>query len=612
MNINDLASKIEKWSQSYYDGKPEVSDSVFDFYFNKFKELDPSHELISKVSSGYVTNYSPLEKKKHEFFCGSLGKIKKGGAGEWANKDYLVCTPKMDGGSVVVYYKEGKLEKVLSRGDGEIGLDITYNLLNSNSFPLEVPVLGSFAARGELVLSYEDAAELEASHPRNKAIGLSQSIYSDSNDLCKLKIIFYDAPITTNLDYVSRLNLLSEYGFSVVDYKIFDSLHKVEEEYTDQSKTRIAFRGMTYPIDGLVFVDSNSESIAYKFENATVETTVEEIQWSLSKTGRYVPVLIVDPVNVSGATISRVTANNYEWLLSWKAGVGSRILITRSNEIIPMLVDVIDGSTEYNHPVNCEVCDDPLTHEGVDLKCLNDKCPAKEDQAIFNLLETYKSTGLGWVTICNVIDKFSLTSFGAVKLWINTVSQEDLSQYFGPATTELLFTLVTTLRTHPTTFVDVLYSSSIPTIGWATIDNIRNNVSLNQFIDTVKNLNVNAFDEDPWAKCYPSYKQHMYLKRYVQRLYDICEVFDWKIHDVSRTNYLPPVTLRYSLTGSLSKSRDEIITEFRSYGFEFTSVEKADVFIANKESSSSKYTKAKSQSLPILSEKEFRETYVCI
>lgn len=606
MNTTELTDLLTRWSQNYYDGNPEVDDATFDYHLELLRKIDPNNQIITKTAHGYSPVSIHLQKCAHTFVCGSLEKIKETDGITWTNESFIV-TPKFDGGSVVAYYKAGKIDKILSRGNGYIGLDITRNVIHCVPMTIQDHTITS--VRGELLVSYEYAKETGASHPRNKAVGLSQSINSTQEELNELKIVFYDLPeyIGSPFDILNKLNTN---GFVIPFFKEFSNWSKFKEFAAQYNKTEIKIPGFDgiYPIDGLVLSLPNKKSVAYKFTNEIAESTVLDISWQLSRTGRYVPVLDIEPTELSGATISRVTANNYEWLIDSGAGIGSTIDIIRSNEIIPTLVGVKFSTDNFNTPLACEICGGPLTRVNKDLMCQNVQCGGKTHATINGILSYYAPDGIGSTIINKIIDIFELNTINDLKNWTNEITEDELNEFFGVVTAKNISLIANAIKNHKSTISDVLLVANIPSVNSSTIERMANEITSEEFITAVKG-NKELIRSEKWMKCYPSYLQPKNLELLWFRLFEICELFDWSISDKQKVE-TKTIQLKYALTGALSKTRDEIVKEFNQYGYKFVDVKVADVLIAPGISSSAKYKTAVKRDIPILTEEQFRINYI--
>ena len=604
MNPTELEIKLTRWSQLYYDGNPEVSDAVFDFYLEKLRELDPNNGLLIKAGHGYTPKTSHLTKVKHTFFCGSLSKIKDCDSGVWSNEPFII-TPKFDGGSVVAYYQNGILNNILSRGNGDVGLDITRNVIHAT--PTQINNKNITSVRGELIVSYGSALKLGASHPRNKAIGLSQSINVNEDELKELHVVWYDLPEFSGTKS-EIMETLKEEGFIVPEYQICTSWNsfKTFADHCDKTSVIISNLSGVFPMDGLVLTKlDNSESIAYKFANEIAESTVNDITWQLSKTGRYVPVLNVEPVFLSGANISRVTANNWDWLTQWKAGIGSKINIIRSNEIIPTLVGVIDESTNYNMPTNCEICNTELKIHGKDLICDNQDCEAKNRATIRKILNHFKPDGIGNIIIDNIIDAYELITINDIDSWAFSINLTELNNDFGIITSNKIKLMADNICNKVVTFFDIFEMANIPTVSSSTIENLTKYISNEEFVEIFETANKSTIRSNKWMDCFPTYKQPDNIELYFDRLVTLYAMFKDRIVAIKQKNQSTKIT--YALTGALSKPRNEIVKEFAEYGCKFVDVKQADVLVAPGPSSSAKYKLAISRGISIMTEAEFRK-----
>ncbi len=426
-------------------------------------------------------------------------------------------------------------------------------------------------------------------------------------ELQELHVVWYDLP-EFNGTKTQIMETLKNEGFVVPYYRLCKSWsdYKQFANKHDKTTTIIPSINGTFPIDGLVLTKcDNSGSIAYKFANEIAESTVNNITWQLSRTGRYIPVLNVESVFLSGANISRVTANNFEWLTQWKAGIGSTINIIRSNEIIPTLIGVINESTEYNVPTHCEICGTHLTIHGKDLICNNQNCGAKNHATIRMILNHFKSDGIGNTIIDDIISIHYLNTISDVSEWAHCVELDDLKSNFGSVTSTKIQLLANEICNRKITFSDIFGMANIPSVSSSTTEKLTANVSMEEFISAFENNNRAIIRSNKWMDCFPTYKQPDNIELYFDRLVELYSIFRNQIVESKQQNQ--PIMMTYALTGALSKTRNEIVKEFAEYGCKFVDVKQADVLVAPGPSSSSKYKLAISRGIKIMTEMEFRE-----
>ena len=642
--IKQLEDVIAMWSNAYYAGNPIVSDAVFDATLERLKTLEPNHPLITKVGHGYIPVDSRLKKYHHTRTRGSLTKMKLVECQSdkpWNKGKQFICTPKFDGGSIVAYYDEiGRLIRVLSRGDGEEGFDITHNV--KHLVPDHVPVQsGIISVRGEVLMSYEDAEILGASHPRNKAVGVSQSLNSTTEDeLSKLTAVWYSADFEDNtgttqtkvLDYLTSLGFLTPDYVRFREWSEFLNFARIYEKNDSTTKTYFGHdETKTYPIDGLVLnlIDDPDEAIAIKFENEEVETIVKNIDWELSRTGRMVPVLEVDPVSVSGATVSRVTANNHQWLSSRKAGIGSKIKIVRSNEVIPMLTNVVEESTDYGNITHCPSCGEELDTKGVDLVCINEACPKKEESVVEMVLNHFAVDGIG----PNVIDRLmsnenilTIMDLECYRSWFLQAYKENqfIHNWYqnevglGPETAKKVVETLWKAFTSRIKVGDIFRFANIPGVGKTFSKCVDSSFWSGKEADFVENVcdKNEKFDIENFRNCFVNYLQPIAIASHRERIVKVINVFrDQMILTVTNeelkmeTENSKNETFKFCLAGKLSKKRDDVVKEFEGFGHAFVSESSCDILIADAPSSSSKYQKAVKRQIPIMTEQEFRDLY---
>lgn len=620
--VLQLVGKIRKASQAYYDGEPIMSDGAFDQLVGRLVILDPENEILHQTGYGYVPA-GHLKKFRHVKTVGSLDKIKHGEIRESDFRDFI-ATPKVDGGSSVAYYDEGRLVRVLSRGDGEVGLDITQNLIPGKSIPMTISDRSVLAVRGEVAMTLESFEKLGGSHPRNRAVGISQSKSSATDEeLQAVKFISYDIIHRQQLP-VSKchdLHHLEELGFTVVPYIKFATWQEFQDaikeglnhlspklRYVDKLKGHI-------PVDGIVlthntFVSHNVlgdgtytidyYSRAYKFKGEEVDTEVIDIAWNMSRTGRLVPVLLVDPVEVSGALITRVTANNAEWIKEMELGAGAKIRIVRSGEVIPCVTEVVEPRTP-KVPTHCPDCNSVLVSVDRDLICENPECPKKAITSLYRVFELVKVDGIGDTIIKDVLRQFRIYDFKFFREWLFGINLDSVYLY-GQSTTEKFIQMLQRLRTMKVSIEEVLWIANIPRLGKSGSEALGRSVSLQDFLDVVQSTDT---PPERWSSHLPTYPAYEFLVENFWRVRQVVEFFGAdRIYKKEKKQ----VRLHVAITGTLSKPRSELEAELSELGITVGSISKnTDYLIANQPSNSSKFAKARSLGIRIVSEEEFKK-----
>jgi len=620
-------AKLTKYAQAYYDGEPIVSDQWFDQLCVEFKKSTGEDLPI-----GY--GYRPVGIET-EHLCQPVASLEKMKAetleGQFDSEELVEVTPKVDGGSGVAYYWNGILDKIVSRGLlGLSGIDITENL--RHAVPATVPSSANSAVRGEIALTWEDFWDIgEGVFPRNKATGLSQSQKVPKEQVRKLKFLAYDLmhyPGTK--EEVFQILVTNHFETLPVwtgQYKDFCSLIESEDPvfFTDSRMFKTT-DGKTIPYDGLVVCSRNtrrtkhpelkgrwdlytSKSIAFKFEDEEAESTVRAIEWNLAPTGREVPVAIIDPVKLPGATVGRVTLNNYTWAQG--CGVGAKIKVIRANMCIPYLKEILVRSDDLGAPTHCQACGTKLEmsvdssgQEGADLICVNRYCSRNESVMVMNVLKMFAPKGLSTSSFNKFLSVFTIGSLVGLGRFVNGGGVIRLiKDAFPPALAKKLTQMVENIRIKPKYVKTVLQIANITQLGEVSIRRIHENVKAQHFKNMIYSESLDGFE--PFCDSQPSF---LNLRDAVGRVWSVLDFFGGDIVD----DVLVQVETRvaYCVTGSVSITKAKLAEEFQPFGAKQVSISKADVLIANAPSVSDKYTLAVKRGIPIMTENRFRNEYI--
>ena len=394
--IKELEDLIKEAQETYYAGEPSISDDQYDAYFDELKSLDPANPLITKV--GADLSNSKLKKVKHEIPMGSQSKVNTEKEFRiWAKKtgsDKFVVQEKLDGLSVELIYRDGKLVHAISRGDGEIGEELVHNVKHmQNVFQKLLNVSGSF--RGEIVLPkvfFEQYFKGESyTNPRNAAAGVSRR--EDYNPLVtKLSVIFYDCTVSDKdfdresdkIEYMKSLRLTCVRTIKCsVDNAVEWYNHY---ENTERSKLPHEIDGLVVKVNNLRKQEALGETngrpkgqIAWKFKPEMRQSRILDISWDVGKNGRITPVADLEPVKVGGVTISRATLHNYANVKKLGAYIGAKVLVYRAGDVVPQINKVLDPEplSVIGYAKKCPICGTPTEFDGEFLMCPNKDCSAK-------------------------------------------------------------------------------------------------------------------------------------------------------------------------------------------------------------------------------------------
>lgn len=407
-NLINLKKKIIDAATAYYSGNPIMSDEQFDELVEELREIAPNDKLLRKVGWGSQVTSVDLKKVSHDVvIIRGLDKIK-------VEPDSILPsnlhyeTLKYDGASVTLYYdKNGDLIKAVTRNDGVNGFDVTSKLQYIVPTHINAPIR---AITGEFILSKEcNEKYFQSNSPRNVAVGILMKKSVDPSEVVKFDFVAYRIiSVWKGLDGTYELlrslrtsrslvnDILGNQGFRNAPVR------KVEESNRSYKRSfdflsYVSHNGHLYNADGVVydtgltFTYANTEiiigykdEVAYKAQTETAIVEVKDVIWNHTRTGRYVPTVIYDEVNISGAKCSRATGHNAKYIRDNQISKGSLIEIVRSGQVIPYISDVIE-STGYALPTYCD-CGSELKWSGVDLVCDNPNCEYNQHNRLYNYI----------------------------------------------------------------------------------------------------------------------------------------------------------------------------------------------------------------------------------
>ncbi len=408
--IRQLIDQLNIWAHEYYVlDNPSVSDSEYDRLYDELKSLEQQTGAVEPDSPTRRVGGEPIkgfERHTHISRLYSLDKcvtydeldafftrIKK----VVKNPEYTV-EYKFDGLTVCLTYDGGKFVRATTRGNGVEGEDVTAQCLTIKSFPLTIDYNGLVEVQGEAVMrlsvleEYNKTAKEQLKNARNAVAGAIRNLDPKITAERKPEILFY------NINYMSEghiptqeqyFDFLKRQGFKVYPFlrvcKSEDEVKAaIEEIQVERKKIDVLTDGAviklnaTLPRDGIGYTDKFPRwAMAYKFEAEESLTVVKEVKWQVGRTGKLTPLAIVEPVELGGATVRRATLNNFGDLKRKDVKIGSKVLIRRSNEVIPEIlraVEHIEGSNEVEKPEVCPFCGSNVVEAGANIFCPNKYC----------------------------------------------------------------------------------------------------------------------------------------------------------------------------------------------------------------------------------------------
>ena len=407
--ISELEKLIVRYQNSYYNGESEIPDADFDRLWDELKSLDPSNPILHKVGA----DSGNFEKAPHVMPMGSQEKAANPEEFlEWAKKhdysEYLV-EYKLDGASLELQYKNGKLLRAVTRGDGTIGDVITDNAVKMKGVVKTLSSDFSGGIRGEVIMTHQVHKNLysDKANCRNAANGLMKRKDGEGSE--NLTLIVYDVWATDGeqpfKDEEGKLDFLRSNGFETVPLAIVES---ADDVIAYRERVMEMRKSLDYDIDGLVIKeravnhedasrDRPEHQIAFKFSLEEAVSVLREVEWG--ETGStYTPVAVFDPVELNGTTVRRASLVNTNLINSLDLKIGSHVVVVKRGEIIPKIISVVpslenEKLSEIEIPCKCGTCGSDLVDEGTRLFCPNKSCSKK---VLHQLLK--------WVSVVDIRD----------------------------------------------------------------------------------------------------------------------------------------------------------------------------------------------------------------
>lgn len=436
LRMKELHRQLLAASRAYYQESREImSNFEYDRLYDELLELEKETGTVLAGSPTQKVGYevlSELPKEAHEAPMLSLDKTKEVPVlQEWLGSQKGLLSWKLDGLTIVLTYEGGELVKAVTRGNGEIGEVITNNAKVFANVPLRIPYQGQLILRGEAIIKYSDFARINEEiedvdakykNPRNLCSG---SVRQLNNEITAKRSVNFEAfmlvravgPENTDTAVENgqpddgtdhgrfhnsrkeQFEWLKSQGFDVVEYKEVNAaaLPDAVAEFAE------AIQSYDIPSDGLVLLMDDiaygdalgrtakfpRNSIAFKWADEILETTLREIEWSASRTGLINPVAIFDPVELEGTTVSRASVHNISIMEAMELGVGDTITVYKANMIIPQIAENLTRSGNIVIPKICPVCGGETQirqmNDVKSLYCMNPDCQAKKIKS-FSLL----------------------------------------------------------------------------------------------------------------------------------------------------------------------------------------------------------------------------------
>ena len=639
--MQELVELLNKASRAYYQEASEIMsnyeyDKLYDELLELEKELGYTMASSPTVNVGYEV-LSELPKERHEKPMLSLDKTKEvSKLKEFLGKQKAFLSWKLDGLTIVLTYKNGTLEKAVTRGNGEVGEVITNNAKTFKNLPLRIAHQGELILRGEAVITYADFEKINAEiedpdakykNPRNLCSGSVRQLNNEITAKRNVQFFAFSLVKAEDVDFdnsrINQMEWLKKQGFEVVEGDI------VTEETVEDSV--LSFQGKIkdndFPSDGLVLVYDDiaygqslgrtskfpRDSFAFKWADEIRETELLEIEWSPSRTGLINPVAIFKPVELEGTTVSRASVHNISIMEELELGIGDTIEVYKANMIIPQIASNLTRSGVRDIPTTCPACGGKTEirkdSETKALYCTNEECSAKrlKSFALFVSRDALNVEGLSEATLEKFIAKGFIKTYADI-FHLERFQEEIKSmEGFGEKSYVNLQKSVEKART--TTLPKLIYGLGIANIGLANAK-----VICKEFKYDVEKLMKLTEDElnsisgigPVIAKTYVAYFADEKHVRELQELLAELVIPE----EVENTDEQIFENMVFVITGSVEHfaNRNEVKAVIETKGGKVTgSVTSKTNYLINNDvnSTSSKNKKAKELGIPIITEEDF-------
>ena len=638
----ELVELLNKASRSYYQDAQEIMsnyeyDRLYDELQNLEKELGITLSNSPTVNVGYEV-VSELPKERHESPMLSLDKTKEvEELKNFVGSQKVLMSWKMDGLTIVLTYRDGKLYKAVTRGNGEVGEVVTNNAKVFKNVPVQIAYRGELILRGEAVIGYHDFEKINEEiedvdakykNPRNLCSG---SVRQLNNQItAKRNVMFYAFTLVQadGVDFQNsracQMEWLKAQGFTTVEYHMV-TRDTVEDEVakfsSEISKNDFPSDGLVLSYDDIAYGRSLGrtakfprDSYAFKWQDEIRETILREIEWSPSRTGLINPVAIFDPVELEGTTVSRASVHNISIMKELELGIGDKIEVYKANMIIPQIAENLTRSGVKDIPERCPVCQGETKIRQVGnakaLYCMNPECQAKHVKAfaLFVSRDALNIEGLSEATLEKFISRGYIHTFADIFHLDRYKDEIQGMEGFGEKSYRKLIESVKKART--TTLPRVVYSLGIAGIGLANAKVICRELKYDVealLMVTEEELNEIQGVGEVLAKAFTGYFSDA---KHVENFRKLLE--ELTIPEETSTKKQIFEGVNFVITGSVTHfaNRGEVKELIESLGGKVTgSVTSKTNYLINNDvtSTSSKNKKANELGIPIISEETFLE-----
>lgn len=497
--INELVKILNEAAKAYYQDAAEIMTNYeYDALYDELVSLEKETGIVLASSPTVNVGYevlTELPKERHEKPMLSLDKTKDvESLKSWIGDQKTMLSWKLDGLTIVLTYRDGKLFKAVTRGNGEVGEVITNNAKVFQNVPLSIAYEGELILRGEAVITYSDFYKINEEiedtdakykNPRNLCSGSVRQLNNEITAKRNVNFFAFSLVKAEHVDFKNsheqQMLWLKSQGFDIVEYEMVtkDTLEDAVKRFAGKIESN------DFPSDGLVVLYDDiaygeslgrtakfpRNSLAFKWQDEIRETTLLEIEWSPSRTGLINPVAVFEPVELEGTTVSRASVHNISVMEGLELGIGDSIEVYKANMIIPQIAENRTRSGSAEIPESCPTCGGKTEIKKLlDAKvlyCSNPECQAKKIKAftLFVSRDAMNMEGLSEATLEKLIARGFIHEFSDIFRLERYAEEIKEMEGFGEKSCQNLLDSIEKARM--TTLPRLIYGLGIQNIGAA-------------------------------------------------------------------------------------------------------------------------------------------------
>lgn len=637
--MRELVDELNKHAYNYYVlDNPTIADAEYDALYDKLIAMEKQYDLVfddsptKRVGGEVLSGFTKLKHKEKLF---SLDKVNnKGDLQKWVS-DIKQAYPnarfsveyKFDGLNLCLVYSNGKLQNAITRGNGEVGEDVTAQVMTVRSVPLTVPYKGDFTVQGEGIMYKKDLEKFNQTsnealkNVRNAVAGAIRNLDPKETAKRNIHIFFYALPYLQDKSCIKSQfdveNFLHNNKFKNIRATYLTTYEEIEKRIDEIDDVR---HSLDFEIDGAVVKVDDYKirnelgetikhprwAMAYKFEAEEKTALLKDLQWQVGKFGKLTPIAILEPVELAGAVVTRASLNNANDIERKKVQCPCRVFVRRSNEVIPEILSMAELTSESKPivcPSNCPCCGANLVEKGANLFCPNNECSDQIKGKIENAVSKkgLNIEGVSEKTIDIFYDKLNVRHFTD----LYKLTYDDILGLEGFKDKKVDNFFESLEKSKKINLSNFIYALTIPNVGVKSAKDLANTFGS---IEKLRNATLEEINSifDIGEICAQSIFEYFHGEN--QDELDKILAIGFEFLDIAqkRTNHLFSGK-KFVLTGTLEKyTRQEATTILENLGAQVLSAvsPKCDYVLCG-ENAGSKLEKASKLGIKILSEEEF-------